>query len=102
MCLYPTPNYTPPPSTHLKRERSHLFCLLPLSCGLSPEAGGGRRPELLPDGDQTDGGEVHRDPGVHREGAEAAPGPRTFTRQTLSDGVLSWNLSQVFSSIVVT
>lgn len=34
------------------------------------EAGRGRCPELLPHRDQTDGGEIHRDPGVHREGTE--------------------------------
>lgn len=32
------------------------------------EAGRGRCPELLPYRDQTDGGEIHRDPGVYREG----------------------------------
>lgn len=42
--------------------------VLPELC-VCVEAGGGRRPELLPHRDQTDGGEIHRDPGVYREGA---------------------------------
>ena len=36
------------------------------------EAGRGGRAELLPHRDQTDGGEIHRDPGVHREGTETS------------------------------
>lgn len=37
---------------------------------VSLEAGRGRCPQLLPHRDQADGGEVHRDPGIHREGTE--------------------------------
>lgn len=56
-CLYITENH--------KEKHISLHCATLSKVFVFLEAGRGRCPELLPYRDQTDGGKIHEDPGVH-------------------------------------